>query len=316
MAHAVHQNGRIGTVEHVSQCHEGHVRHQIVIAALYAVSASASPLRVASAQDSVPALERYLRQMGLSSKELAAAAHGRAVAKLRPTQNENDVTVFAVIGVNAPRDIVISYARDAERFLSAKGRQFAVLGNPPESTDVRGLSFDESEYRSLRSCRPRDCRFKLPEEWMTAFAERVDWSARDAKGQADEILRDALVRLAVDYRSRGSPATLPYDDGRGVRPGDVSTELAARSADLYTYAAELERYLTTYPSAPPIGAHDYPVLGRGPSPQAQADDHPQSRRHPCAARRLGRRGVHRVEAALREPLLRGWVRADRRCGRQ
>ena len=233
------------------------MRQRIIVAALYALIAAASPSPAAYAQDTVPDLERYLRQMGLNSKELAAAAHGRAVAKLRPTQSENDVTVFAVIGVNASRDSVISYARDAERFLSAKGRQFDVLGSPPESTDVRGVSFDESEYRSLRSCRPRDCRFKLPGDWMTAFAEQVDWSARDAKGQADGILRDALVGLAVDYRSRGSPATLPYDDLRGVRPGDVFAELAAPSPDLYAYPFELERFLTTYPSARPIGAQDY-----------------------------------------------------------
>lgn len=233
------------------------MRQRIVIAALYALIASALPPPAVSAQDTLPDLERYFRQMGLSSKELAAAARGRAVAKLLPTRNENDVTVFAVIGVSASRDTVISYARDAERFLSAKGRQFDVLGNPPESTDVRDVSFDEAEYRSLRSCRPRDCRFKLPEVWMTAFDREVDWSARDAKRQADGILRDVLVRLAVDYQSRGSPATLPYDDVRGVRSGDVFAEIAAPSTDLYAYPVDLERYLTMYPSARPIGAHDY-----------------------------------------------------------
>jgi hypothetical protein len=233
------------------------VRQGIVIAAMYALIASASPPRAASAQDTVPDLERYLRQMGLSSKELGAAARGRAVAKLLPTRNGNDVTVFAVVGVRASRDTVVSYARDADRFLSANGRQFDVLGDPPESTDVHRVAFDESEYRDLRSCRPRDCRFKLPEGLMTAFAEQVDWSARDAKAQVDGILRDALVRLAVDYLSRGSPATLPYDDVRGVRSGDVFAEIAGPSTDLYAYPVDLERYLTMYPAVRPIGMHDY-----------------------------------------------------------
>ncbi|HEY6221626.1 MAG TPA: hypothetical protein VIX13_03735, partial [Candidatus Eisenbacteria bacterium] len=47
------------------------------------------------------------------------------------------------------------------------------------------------------------------------------------------------------------------DDVHGVRPGDVFVQLSAQAPELYDYAPDLKRFLTTYPSGRPEGVRDY-----------------------------------------------------------
>ena len=50
----------------------------------------------ASAQRAAPTLDAYLRSIGLDASQRTAAARGRAVARLLPTKDNRDVTVFGV----------------------------------------------------------------------------------------------------------------------------------------------------------------------------------------------------------------------------
>lgn len=227
-----------------------------VLAALGIVMCVGHPTAT-SAQSATSTLDQYLDRMGIDAKQRAAAASGLAVARLVPTVNERDVTVFGMIGVNVAGDTAVAHALDIERFLAARGGQARRFGNPPAPIDLLEAAFAESEYRELRSCRRGDCRFKLPASAMTEFAQQIDWSSRDAKAHADDRLRDGLLRLVTDYTGRGNAAMLTYDDVRGVKSGDVFTALLDQSADLYEYAPGLQQYLTTYPSALPDGARDF-----------------------------------------------------------
>jgi hypothetical protein len=220
--------------------------------ALVASIALAGPV----AAQRAPALEQYLQTIGLGAQELAAAAGGSAVVHLLPTTNDRDVAVFGMIRVRASRDSVTARALDVKRLLVARGSRFQVFGNPPTSSDVRDAAIDPSEYRDLQGCRPGDCGFKLPASGMREFVEGIDWSSPEAKAQADEKFRAALLRLAVDYSSRGNEAMLGYDDIRGVRSSDVFGELVERAVELRQYAPELAGYLMTYPDGRPSRARD------------------------------------------------------------
>ena len=100
---------------------------------------------------------------------------------------------------------------------------------------------------------------------MATFANEVDWSSPNAKAQADEHLRTALVRLVADYGQRGNDALPTYDDGGGeVRAGDAFNALVAQARELAAFAPDVLRYLTTYPAAPPNGVQELRVLVRGP----------------------------------------------------
>lgn len=202
-------------------------------------------------------LEGYLRSIGLSAAQRDSIAHGRVVVRLLPGGTDRDVAVIGIIGLSGAREALRARALDVEGLLTASGKRFHLLGDPATHVDVRDAALDESEYNDLRTCRPGACDFKLPASAMESFVEQVDWSARDAKAQADALMRAGLLRLAGDYRARGNAATPAYDDVRGVRSGDVFGELLKQSPDVYEYAPELQRYLTTYPSGRPPATREF-----------------------------------------------------------
>jgi len=232
------------------------MKHPVAAAALWTLFACTCPERAEPAQNTPLALDRYLHTIGLGTRELATAAEGRPVVTLLPTPNDRDLAVFGMIGVHAPPESALAHVVQ-ERFLAVKGRRFRVFSDPPTLSDVRDAAFAESEYRDLQHCRPGDCDFKLPAVAMQMFVQQIDWSAPEAKEQVDDRLRRGLLQLAMDYRSRGNSATLPYDDVHGVRPGDVFLDLVAQEPGLYDYAPDLERYLRNYPSGRPSGIRDY-----------------------------------------------------------
>jgi hypothetical protein len=232
------------------------MRGRIIAAAVWALLANACPARGATVPDLTPALEKYLRGIGLDAGQLSEAARGRAVVSRLATESDRDVAVFGMIGVRAPRDSVLAHVLDLERFLATKGRRFHVFGDPPTISDVREVTFAESEYRDLKECHPGDCDFKLPASAMEAFRQ-IDWSSRDAKAQVDEQLRRGVLDLVTNYRKIGNSGTLIYDDVHGVRSGDVFLDLVTQIPVLYEYPPELERYLKTYPDGRPERARDY-----------------------------------------------------------
>jgi hypothetical protein len=202
-------------------------------------------------------IERYLLTLGLGAPQLRAAARGEAAVKLLTTQDNRDVAVVGVIGVRAPRAVAVARMLDDPAFLAAGASRVGAFGDPPSVGDVRGVAFDRSEYRDLRSCRPGDCRFKLSAGEMATFARDVDWSAPNAKAQADEHLRTELVRLVADYRRRGNAAMPTYNDGREVRASDAFDALVAQSRELAAFAPDVLRYLTIYPAAQLNGARSF-----------------------------------------------------------
>jgi hypothetical protein len=209
----------------------------------------------AAAQTPV-SVNQYLRKMGLDDSQIAGATAGQPIVKLMPAKSDRDVVVFGVIGVRVSPADYLKRALDPGRLVGASAQRFHIIPDPATSADVRGVVFDSSEYRDLKDCQKGNCNFKLPASAMKAFGEGVNWSAPDAKAQADARLQAGMLHLVEGYRSRGDDAMLMYDDQGGVRSGDSFSALLSQSADLYEYAPALQRYLTTYPSNRPAGARD------------------------------------------------------------
>ena len=227
------------------------------VAAVLLVGAAAPRSVHAQTRAAGAPIEEYLSGMGLSAAQLDSIADGRVVVRLLPGGTDRDVAVIGVIRLEGAPERVRARVLDVGRFLTASGRRYQQLSDPATDADVRDAELDESEYRDLRKCRPGDCDFKLPATAMQSFVEQVDWSAPDAKAQADVLMRAGLLRLAADYRARGNAATPAYDDVRGVQSGKVFEQLVKQSPDMYEYAPELERYLTTYPTGRPPATRDF-----------------------------------------------------------
>ena len=207
---------------------------------------------------SPPTADQYLRSLGVGSSLLGAATGGEVVVKLIQTDDPRDVAVLGVMTVRATRETVIARALALKSIGAAQAGSVGVFGQPPAPADVAAVEFDRSEYKSLRDCHPGDCAFKLSASAMQSFMTGVDWSAPNAKAQADQHLRGDLLRLVTDYERRGNAAMPTYDDGPGVRSADAFVALLAQHAPALTaYAPELHQYLTTYPAGRPAGAHDF-----------------------------------------------------------
>jgi hypothetical protein len=202
--------------------------------------------------------EHYLRSLGLGASQLRAADSGQVVVKLLKTDDPRDVAVIGMMVVRSSRDAVVARALDLSGFVVVQASRAGLFRSPPTPADVAAIELDRSEYKRLRSCRPGDCAFKLSAPAMQSFATGVDWSAPNAKAQADQRLRGDVLRLVADYERRGNAAMPTYDDGPGVRSADAFAAMLAQTAPmLAAYAPELHRYLTTYPAGRPAGAHDF-----------------------------------------------------------
>ena len=223
------------------------------------------PFATATAQ-APDAVNQYLHKMGLDDAQIAGAAAGKPVAKLIPSKNDRDVVAFGVIGVPVSVADYMKHALDPGRLIGAGASRFHIIANPATAADVRDVVFDSSEYRDLQSCKPGDCNFKGPASAMKAFSEGINWSAPDAKAQADAKLQAGMLDFIGAYRSRGNAAMLIYDDNGGVRASDAFSALLAQSSELYDYAPPLQKYLTSYPANRPAGARDilYWSTGRPP----------------------------------------------------
>lgn len=201
-------------------------------------------------------LGAFLDRIGLSEAQRDSVAHGHFVVRLLPGGADCDVAVVGILEIGDVRGAVRARVLDVERLLSASGKTFHTLGDPATDADVSDALLDTSDYRELRGCRPGSCAFKLPGSAMETFNKRVDWSATDAKAQADRVMHGELLRLAADYRARGNRAIRAYDDVHVAHSGDVFDELVTQSPYVHEYAPELGRYLTTYPAGRPPGTRE------------------------------------------------------------
>lgn len=211
----------------------------------------------ATAQRAPFALDRYLQDsIGLDAKEMAEIERGRVVSKVLPTQQPRDITVFGIVAVRTTRDAYVARLTDVRRLQALRSTEFGVVRDSATAADLAGISTDESDYRDLRDCKANDCKFKLPESMMRQFAQGVDWNGREAKAQADSMMRADLASLIARYRASGNSAMVRYDDYRGTPSSDVFAELLGQSSFLRDYSTELRDYLVNYPARRPEGARD------------------------------------------------------------
>lgn len=213
--------------------------------------------RVTLAQRPEPSIERYVQDsMGISTGELADVQRGRVLAKVLPTQNPRDVTVFGMVQIATTRSAFAPRMADARRIIALRSPMYEVFDDPPSASNVQRVSVDESEFRDLRSCRLEHCNFKLPATAMREFADGVSWQSDSAKSQVDSLARADVLRFVNDYRSAGNAAMVEYDDNHSVKSSEAFSALLDQSGYLRDFVPELREYLESYPAHRPEGAHD------------------------------------------------------------
>src|SRR5437870_2299391 len=116
-------------------------------------------------------IQTFLRdRMGFSRGELEAIHAGRPVAKNLGSPEPEDVNVFGAIRLTGAPEAYVRELRAIdvyERKLHID--QVGKFHEPPQLSDLDGLTIEPSDLVALQSCRPGNCALQLSAAAMKRF---------------------------------------------------------------------------------------------------------------------------------------------------
>lgn len=224
----------------------------------------ASPV---AGQQGIPDLATFLqREIGLTPAELKTVG-SQPVTKVVTMAGGRDIGVFGIVAVAAPRTFLVSQIKDFPQYLRIPTRtRFGVFDAPATSANVQAVQVTPEDIKELRSCKPGDCSFKLPASEMKELRAKSAGTEAAATSAVTAYVRQRMLDLVGDYRTRGDAAMLVYDDRGGVESSRALRELAATPRYLYQYVPELQQYLDNYPRTKLEGAADVLFWSRDEMP--------------------------------------------------
>ena len=225
----------------------------VLLAGVLALSAAG-----ARAQDA--AVRTFLRKsIGLTEAQVADVEAGRVVTRQLPGADKPEMAAFGAVRVAASKDVYLQRLRDVVRFRRGPSTlQMGVLHAPPLVSDFEGLTLEEGDFAAAQKCKPGDCDLKLARSALDRIHREMDWSARDARARATELMKQMLVEYVAAYQRGGTPEMATYVDN--PQPLDTPAEfrkVVSASPYLVQYAPELQRYLEEYPKGHLAGAEDF-----------------------------------------------------------
>ena len=220
-----------------------------------------SLLCTVSAGAQVPAGEpaRFLqRYIGLTADQVEQAKRGTVVTKVLASDDPEEIALFGIVAVDAPRAEIVRQVRDLPNFLRTPGRTaFGLFQRPATVDDARTFVAEQSDLEAIKKCRPGQCDVKMPAARMDEFRRAIDWSSATAGSQVAALVRQRMVDYAEAYRRGGTAAMVEYADQKTAkRAGDAFASLLAESRYLYDYVPQFEEYLKAYPASPLEGVTD------------------------------------------------------------
>ena len=203
--------------------------------------------------------DRFLqRYIGLTPAQVAQVRKGIVTTKVLTSTDPEEVALFGIVAIDAPRSQILQRVRDLPNFLQTPGRSaFGLFGRPATPADAKAFVAEKSDLDALKSCTPGHCDVKLPARRMDEFRTSVHWSSPDAPAQVAAVVRQRMADYVEAYRRGGTAAMVEYaDQSTAKRAGDAFTALLAESNYLYDYVPQFEEYLKNYPSAKLEGVSD------------------------------------------------------------
>jgi len=232
-------------------------RSRAAVTQLALLVAVVTPASFAVAQtqsgSALPAGEpgRFLQKyIGLTPGEIDQARQGTVVTKVLDTKDQDEVALFGIVTVNAPRSEVTRRIKDLPTFLRSPGRVgLGIFSAPAAPTDLRDFMVEQSLVDELKACRPGNCDLKLPTVNIDEFTHMVDLSAPTARAQIETMVRQRAAEYVNTYRKGGTAAMVEYGDQKTTgRASDVFTSLLAESPYLFDYVPAFHKYLAAYPA--------------------------------------------------------------------
>jgi hypothetical protein len=198
-------------------------------------------------------LETFFRGATLSTDEISQIRSGKPVAKVLETRKPDEIFVLGSVFIRATPEAYVKFANDIDRLRKLSEYQaVGVFSNPPQVSDVKGLSLDKEDIDSLRECKPADCEIQMPAGGMGDLQKTINWSAPNVSEQVNQALHRTMVERLTAYQKTGNLALGEYNDK------DDPTVVARQFKELLSFAKampkytpDLHRYLLEYPAARP-----------------------------------------------------------------
>ena len=201
-----------------------------------------------------PAARTFLmRDLGVTEDDLREVGTGGVASRSLATQDGREVATAGIVRVAATPDDFARRLADIASFKKAEAvLQIGTFSDPPDISDVAGLTLPSADVRNLRSCRVGDCGMQLPSYIIERLQREVNWREPSATAQANAIFRRSLVEYVQAYRTSRHRDEMVYVDGS--KPIDVAAEFADLvNSDTRVLAAfpDLQRHLLIPAASPP-----------------------------------------------------------------
>ena len=219
----------------------------IAAAALQAFSQSNSDLQTFFRQD-----------VGLSDEQVAAIRSGQPVTKNLPSRTPAEVFLFGAVYIHAAPESYVQFARDFDRLRKLPNYlALGVFSDPPQLSDLKGLSFESDDIQALKSCKPGDCQIQMPASSIEEFHRAINWSASDVSEQVNQLLQKTALQRLLAYQRDGNQVLGVYNDKHDptVVPQQFAYMLTYAKA-LPAHLPEFYTYLLSYPNAKPANLED------------------------------------------------------------
>lgn len=183
---------------------------------------------------------------------------GQVVSRTMEVSDAREVATFGVVGVKITPEFYVERLANIVTFKKDEAvLQIGAFGDPPDLLDVKDLTLDDSDIRSLRRCRVGDCGVQLSADAIDRFRREVDWRREDVPQQANGLMRRILVDYVTRYLRTGAAASMEYaDQSRSVNLEREFVSLAESGMAGWAEFPALRRYLFEYPEQESPGTID------------------------------------------------------------
>lgn len=138
---------------------------------------------------------------------------GRVYSRTLPASHAREVGTLGIARIATTADAYVARLADIASFKSDEAvLQIGTFSTPPQMEDVAGLTLEDADIRTLRSCRVADCDARLPAAAIERFRAEVDWRAADVRQQATRVMHQVLVGYVSSYVEGGSAVAMEYAD--------------------------------------------------------------------------------------------------------
>jgi hypothetical protein len=209
-----------------------------------------------SAQDSLSFFEPTVRVTPAERQRLDA---GDTVVKVVRARGR-DLAIFSAARIDVSGDRLVTWVRRVVDL--KKGPYVPQIGRfsiQPQMSDVQGLTLDDADLDSLRTCRSGDCDIKLSEPEIARVRLAIAGAGSKWKPAMQETFRDIVVERARAYLAGGLRELPPYRDRRTPMFGDDEFRLLLEESPFLRHIPQLPGHLKDFPlgAAPGIESFLY-----------------------------------------------------------